>query len=317
MKLIKSEKYIESYINSCNILFLCFNKINKDILNKIKLYLLEYATGFALFNKKIIIDNIEYNFEDKINYSINYVFRLLSKFPIIMNKKNTFSHIIQNINKVPNIQIVDLTPLYYILFKNRIIKYEIIDSTDFNEIFLLINKYICKLNIELGIQKYYIKNNDNLINNEIKKRFSLIFIIDNNNKYNNIEDIIIDNCGNYKLVNIYDNDINIIDKQYEMLLISHNNDILYIELLRMIYNKVIINKIITLPPFIFINNTKFYKYELFGLILYNNHLYSLIIKEKNNKFYHYIQDNIYEINDDEFDNLTAYNCTNIFYKKIN
>lgn len=326
LNLYKSNKYTSNSINSCYILHLCLiKKLNINIINIIKLYLLEYTTGFASFNKKFIINNIEYDFDDRVGHPIDYIPRLLSKFPIIMSSSNDFSKIIQNINNVPNIKTVDLTNLYNILFKKKYIKKEIINPGDFSVLLSLINQYICKLNIIPHIEHFYKQIDNKLINYTSQKSTSITFYIKNINYYN-IEDMIIDKCGNYTLQNVSDINNNFLYKTYEKLLLS-NSEILYIELLRigfngLLNNKVIINKIINLPPFVFIKNNEFNKYELIALMLYhkyddNNNLYSLVIKENNNKFYYYNEDEIYEIDDNEFDDLTAYNCTHIFYKKIN
>ena len=148
MKQYKPEKYSNDYVNSCNILHLCFIKqLNINMINIIKSYLLEYATGFASFNKKFIINNKEYDFEDRVGHPIDYIPILLSKFPIIMNSSNDFSKIIQNINNVPNIKKIDLSDLYCILFKKRYIKDEILNPGDFYSLLSLINRYVCNLNL--------------------------------------------------------------------------------------------------------------------------------------------------------------------------
>jgi hypothetical protein len=309
------------------VLCLCYIKqLNIHLINKIKVYLLEYATGYASFNKKFTINNKEYNFEDRVGHPIEYIPRLLSKFPFIMNTTNEFFNIIENINKVPNIQIIDLTDLYNILFTKNHIKKEIIKPGDFQVLLSLINQYICKLNLGNCINKYYKIINNKLVKYSESKHYINFYI--KNMKYNNIEDIIINECGKYRKMLVYDNffDNNIIDTRYEKIVLNPQ-ELLYIELSRLEFNgeicnnEIIINKIIYLPPFVFNNNTDFHIYELIAILLYtyrddNCYLYSLIIKENNNKFYHYTEDDIYIINDDEFNAITEHNSFYVFYKKI-
>jgi hypothetical protein len=365
MQYYKSDKYTENYINSCNILNLCFyNKLEENIITIIKIYLLEYATGFAIFNKSFMINNKEYNFKNRIGHAIDYIPKLLSKIPILMYSINDFSNIIKNINHIPNINIVDLNNLYSILFKKKCIKNNILYFSNFHELLCQINHHICKLNLSNIIIKLYKKNDNNLIKYDeyIQNKLTIYIKYINDN---NIEDIIINNCNNYKVAKIYNyNNINS-EKKYSKTLLSHTDDILLIELSRIIYNNTVstynnnitINKIITLPPFVFINNIYFHTYELNALLLNNNNnvllnnnnnvllnnnnnvllnnnnnnvllnnnnnnvllnnnnVYSLIIKEDNNKFYYYYKDDIYELNNEEFNELTSNNCVYLFYKK--
>ena len=296
---------------------------------------MEYATGYASFNKKFTINNKEYNF--RIGHSIEYILRLLSKFPFIMKSVNEFSNIIRNINFVPNIQIIDLTTIYNMLInknciKNYIVKH-IINAGDFQILLSFINEYICKLYLGYCVNEYYKKIENELVKYHEKKSYITFYI--KNMKYDNIEDIIINECGKYikMLVDEYLLDTNInewrCEKQirYEKILLNPQ-ELIYIELTRLdildrdiCKNKIIINKIIYLPPFVFNNNTEFHIYELIAIILYsldddNYYLFSLIIKENNNKFYHYMKDKIYIINDDDFNKLIACNSFYVFYKKL-
>jgi hypothetical protein len=62
----KPPKFTDDYINSKNILKLCFNKqlYDNNILNNILLYINKKATGFALFEDKLYeYINKKYNYD--------------------------------------------------------------------------------------------------------------------------------------------------------------------------------------------------------------------------------------------------------------
>ena len=312
-------KLTQEYISNKNILTLCYSKIlNKHIIYLIKLYLIKYEHGSALFeNKPYIINNIKYH-ENLGGHPFPCIIRFMSKYNYFNNNNIIFNKILNNINNISNHKKIDLAECINFLILTTI--------------------NIRKLNISCGpcdilnMIVPYIDNNSNCYNSMIlyecnnnneTKVFNNLYIIFDEYQ-NNLEKILIKN-SHYNNLNINNENPNTYTKKLIMNsnIITFHIDRTYLD---NIYGicfskyKLIIPKILDLPIFVFHNNEK-KKYILVGVILYDRiydgvHGYSIVIRENDNKYYHYLFNKIYIIDNIFFEQKINYNATHLFYKQI-
>lgn len=316
--------FTKSYIDSRNILALCYRNLKKNISKIINSYLIEYATGFALFEyTEYNINNIYRN--KIIGHPIEPIIKIISKF----NKKTKneeFNKILNKINNIPNhkkINIEDLLTYFINLDKNFINM--LFNFENFNYLFLYINEKI-ELNIELEISTIkYIKIKNNYINDNFIKiketKFNSIYLNKNLNTFeeyiiqrSNFNEIIINNITGKNLCYIKQLIINSYIIKFEINRYDYDTNIR-----ELIFRKdrIKIPYILDLPDFVFDNNEK-QKYELIAVIMYDSNelRYSYIIKEDDNNYYHYLYDKIIKTDDKYFDKYTSYNATELFYRMI-
>ena len=291
----KPEIFTESYINSRNILSLCYRDLDKNISKQIDSYLVDYAAGFALFGF--------------MEYYLSCYIKIISKFCSIKNEES--NKILKKINNIHNYKRIEL-------------KLDIYDLSCIENIILK-----DKLNIEnntkvIGYIK--MKNNNININGTFTKRIKYISNTINPlnsfyKKLNTLEEYIIQRAN---INDFYYNKDEEIDRKnlcYAKELII-NNYIIKFDITRPLdikksKNKIKIPYILDLPDFVFDNNEK-QKYELIAVIIFDNNKlkYSCIIKENDNNYYHYLYDKIIKTNNKYFDKYTSYNATELFYRII-
>lgn len=324
MTIYKPALFIKSYIDSKLIIKLCFEKsLGTNISNIIDNFLLEYATGFALYDIKeyIINDRIR---NKRYGHPLEVIVRFLSKYYKKTNN-NEFNKILEKISNVENYKKIDVeellkflinldNSLYNLLFNPAdflFVMYEIIDK--FNIDISMYGKsifYKKMLDNRFNINGIYIKSEGNSNNYTYKS-----------NNLKKLEDCIIEN-SNFTDVNLN----NIKGLCYEKQLLINNN-IIMINLIRYDINphigmrfnscNIIIPYILDLPDFVFVNNDK-KKYELLFVVIYHDKkkMFSSIIKENNNKFYHYLFDKIIKVDDEYFNKNTINKACYIIYRMI-
>lgn len=331
MSIYRPNIFTESYIESKNILSLCFEKylgLDSSISNHITNFIKEYAIGFALFDYKEYVINCRRNNttrtivkEDFDGHQFEVLIRILSK----LDKKTsneTFNQILQNINSTPNYKRIDLTEcMTFIVNKSNSLLRDLIQPPYFSLLLYLVDQDIAKLNINKScITVRYTKkrNGEYIQENEIR---CMKYYIDG--KMDTLEEYILKRSY---LTPHKKHDSQIINF-YEKHLIK-NNDIIYLDLnryaitfmidnpIRFMHNRVRIPYILDLPKFVFEDDEK-YLYELISVVLSNNteNRYSSIIKE-GDKYYHYLYDEIIECDDQYFNEKTAGNAIGLFYQKL-
>jgi len=266
--------YDDKYINEKNILSLCFNKkINNNCISIIKLFLLKYKLGLAIYNIKDILNhpillpksNYIINI---INHPILYILKILPKYNLIEKSENIFNKLLYDINNVSLNNLINLNNILDYLFDKKInLNYSIYYLLDY------INKYITNINISLNsIELVYNKyNNKYYLNRSFCEN-----VIELNDNKNNLYDLILNNYGKYNKI-----DDNIFIKK----LLINDNDVIYFYIDRLISdkNELIIPKILDLPPFVF-NNELNIKFKLITIFIYHDNIkqYSIIIEDNNN-----------------------------------
>lgn len=315
-----SDIYTSSYIESKNVLSLCFNnKLRKDITNKIDEYLIEYATGFALFNNKEYKINGEFIHRNRGGHPFEPLLKFISKycmdsilFNMILDSEIYFYNILDKINKVPNNQKIDLTECLSYMMRYNGIKSILKNDADFcNLLVLFIGNYKLIRNIShTGVNRKHIKNIDGSYRKHTRPDLYTIYLP---NDYNNLEDLIIQN-SQYTKIDI----INIDHIIYEKTLIK-SNDINYFNIERGFFEEKKLLKIplvLALPEFVYVNNDKKIL-SLLAIVIYNiiKQQYSIIIKESDGKFYHHLHDKIIETDNDYFNYYTSQYSTGVFYGK--
>ena len=321
MTLYHPDLITKSYIESKNVLFLCFGKrLKDDIIRDISSYLFEYSTGFALFEyKDYKLDYKRNNIRRHIirgkfiGHPLEIIIKILSKFGKDTTNKE-FNEILEKIDRVPNYQKIDLMEcLTFIIKQNTRLIGDIIQSSDFHILYCLINQYVGEIQISKRCMIIrYIKVRDR------EEKYHKLLNIYLNKKIIKLEDYIVKNS---QLTHIED----YITKKtlcYEkQLMINHN--IIQFEISRFGFDnlfhndKVIIPYILDLPNSVFVNNEK-KVYELISVVIFDNikKKYSCIIKEDDNQYYHYLYDRILKIDDNYFYDKTSSNAIGLFYRML-
>ena len=269
----------KSCISSKNILDLCYFTIfNKNIIDNIKLYLIEYTYGSALFNK-------ECHFNNMTLYSI---IRFISKYNFLNNTNIEFNKILYDINKTPNHKTIDLTfflNYFNLEFLNRQCSIQDVinllinnDKNNFNTMV----EYVYNNDIEqIILNKPYILYKDNI----------------------SLQDCLINNSQYHKYGAVYSKSLIL------------NNDIITFQIAGPQLKKCHLFKIpliLNLPAFTFYQNVKS-NYKLISAITNET---SIVILEKSNKYYHYTYNKAILINSATFNNLINHKAIILFYEKI-
>ena len=317
MTVYKPDIFTSSYIDSRNILALCYKDLDKNISRIIDSYLFEYDTGFANFDNREYIINNQIIHKNKGGHPLEPILILLSKYCRDTDNE-IFNQILEKINNVHNNKKIDLTEcLTYIIQKKRNIINELDKPSDYYIVYNLIDKYIGKIKIDnKHIYMRCIRRNNEYIEMIDRDEISIIL----NKKLNSLAEIIIEK-SQYNSIKEYRINRHIYLEKYLII----NNNIITFTINRFLfndvgltfdYNKLDIPYILNLPNFVFENNDK-KQYELIAVIIYNNNLkqYSIIIKQNNN-FYHYLYDKIIEVDNKYFNEKTSSNSTQLYYKMI-
>ena len=306
-------KLTKEYISNKNVLDLCYSKIlNKNILDLIKLYLIEYKHGLALFNNKSYTINNEIIHKNLGGHPFPSIIRFISKYNYFNNTNLKFNKILNDINKTPNHLKIDLIDCINFLILNKLNITELSIPCTPDDILLTLVQYIDNTNNYYNTMVYYKLHN----NHEIIK-FNCLYLIINRN-LNILEEILIKNSNYSATSNFYTK--NLIKSSNIITFNINRSNYDDIHGLRFNKHKLIIPKILDLPEYVFYNNDKNI-YILIGIILYdkvydNIYGYSIVIRKNNNKYYHYSFNNIYIIDNDFFEQKINYNATNLFYKQI-
>lgn len=304
--------FTNEYLNEKIILNLCLTKyFNTNIIQSIKPYLINYSTGFALF---------DYTKIKRHGHPIEPIINILSTFNITTSD-NQFNVLLQEIQNIPNNKTIDVSNIYsYMITKYKHFEQELNNSNDIFVLLMLINKYIGLININKSCKIIRIIKNES--NEYIKTiiRGTLIISLKYYN-INNLTEYLIKN-SQYDGIKVNNNII-----WFEKKLIINDN-ILFFEISRFTYqnnkfkmlnNMFELPKILILPPFVFTYNiTK--QYELIAVIIYQKHnhkkyKYSYIIK-KNDNYYHFKYTKIILIDDNYFNQVVSYNAIAAFYKML-
>jgi hypothetical protein len=302
------QKITEEYINSKNIIKLCFNKklYDNNILNNILTYINKYATGFALFddifyktssNKKL--------YHNEGGHPFELILRILYELKDIINSKNNiFNEFIKHIHNTYNYNKININEcLLYINNKfPRIIKEYLSKPADFIELLYVIDQYIYKNKIN-KLTSTYTKT---VVCNNCNNKLDSELIIATNDIY----------PLNISLLHFIKKESNFIECNNSMGRCNkcRSNDIYYKKIInckkiinfnfkRVDFNKngkveilsypIDISETLTLPFFVCDTN-KLTIYNLKFIICYIDDQYSIIIK-KDCLWYHYHKDYIIKV----------------------
>jgi hypothetical protein len=290
-------------VSSNNILDLCYSKIfDKNVIDIIKLYLIEYVYGKAFFNKEEYIINNEYVFQNIIGHPFNSIIRFISKYDFFNNTNIELNKILNNINKTQNHKIIDLRTLLKFFISCNINLECLNRPCTIKEVFdLLINYIENNNNNNFNTMVSYIHNND-IKQVVINKQYKL----DSTNIINNLKDSIIIESGFRKSeTNIYSKSLILNNKIITFQIKRSNVDDNYL---------FEVPIILDLPSFTFYKNKKS-KYILISAILRNDS--SIVILEKSGKYFHYTHNKAIILKDTEFNSIINHKAIFLFYKKIN
>ena len=208
VSLYKPKIYTNEYNKSIYILEKISKKYNLsiEIFSNILIYFDKYDSGFALFDEKIYnslsLNNIIiYDIKDKSNlgHPLNCIILLLCELNIKCNNEY-INLLFNNIKYTKNKYKIDLTNLlnYMEINISNLINNNIINSSDFEELLYVFDKYLLEYNIYINKTSYYklctCMNCNN--SNKILSLFSNDFIIKPST--DNIYDCILNLCKYYK-----------------------------------------------------------------------------------------------------------------------
>lgn len=301
------QKFTEEYINSKNIIKLCFNKklYDNNILNNILTYINKYATGFALFDdvfyKTSLNKKLHHN---KGGHPFELILRILCELKDIINSKNNiFNEFIKNIHNTYNYNKININGcLLYINNKfPRIVRHFLSKPADFSELLYVIDQYILKNKLNKLTSTYtktvvcncnYKIDSDLIIatNDIYPLNISLLNLIKKESNFIEVNDTIIkcNKCGSndiyYKQIINCKKIINFnfrrfsLNKNWKVEILSYPID--FSETLKL--------------PFFVCDNNKLTIYNLKFIICYIDRQYSIIIK-KDYLWFHYHKDYIIEV----------------------
>ena len=304
----ESNIYTNSYYESKLALILCYGKkICNNIQLNIDKFLIEYSTGFTLFET-----------DKKSRHPFDFILRILSKYKIKTSNKE-FNELLKIIENTPNYLKINIYQYINFFSENRKKIYnELIKPANFLNLISLLSKYLkIKINIKSFCYTVNINKTEEIKNNEFINEYSINIPKNSDSNFNLINYLI--NTSQYqKFIN---------SETYQKKCIVNTKDFLLIDLNRegfahdwSIYFSFVfvdIPLILDLPSFVFLNQIKV-KYELIAVITYDstNKKYELFMKDKK-IFYYYKDHQIYKINNEKFfiDEIST-KSTHLFYKKI-
>jgi len=278
-----------------------------EIINNILMYFDKYDSGFALFDERIynslaLSNYIIYDIKDKSNlgHPLNTIILLLCELNIKSNNEY-INLIFNNIKLTKNKYKIDLSSLliYMEINISDIITKNIINSSDYEELLYIFDKYLLEFNIFINKTLYYkvctcINCNSS---NKILSLFSSDFIIKPST--NNICDNIISLCKYYKtytkcsLCKYYNKFEKLIIMPNKFLNIKIDRFLIENNIVKLNQNFIEISNILIFPSDICNNNSENI-YKLNFVIFYFNNDYSIAIYKKN-EWFHFLNNKIYQI----------------------
>lgn len=288
--------YVKSYYEELNIIKLCLNnKIGSNLSNIINDFIKEINTGFKLFeDAKYIINGsiIHYN---KGGHPFECALRIIAELNIVKDDCITydvFRDVLDELNFSSSNTRINLNKCIGTLINHPNIKYALKKPCDYNDIFELINKDIVPINdlflINKSIFKCSICENIKLVCIRHLNCFNFM----NLNEYlieGNKPQKLDSNCQICNINTVFDL-ITKIKANCNILHITINsflNDYEYLKIDKHFTEKL------DLPNNMFEDNIS-RKYKLNIVVMYTKTGYSVIIN-KNNKWYHYYKNNIYQL----------------------